>query len=321
MVSSYQKITIDRRMFLSFGTMLGSSNYIAIIDRLFADNHCIKIDIKNDQSPIGIFDESIYYWIDGMRPKSNSNIAFYVHLKQTTEEYVERVVLTTGDKRTLGVRYYEVDAANSKGFAPYVIFNGLDLRFSNKLFFIVQMKAGENVKIYRYTLDSVKLLQSKLQLEKLPPEVVNDFKEIHAGQCYSSYHFQVRAVREQICNENGLPLPCFSSLFPLPQIKSISENSQFRLDVVNRYPDHSSQNYMRYFFLTDPVGRLLAIHKRNYQDSNYGLIPLFTLSSNFWKSRWGIDIETIPRINDCPYLLLFAENPKYGIFYSHLWLR
>ncbi|MFK7825523.1 MAG: hypothetical protein AB8G05_15340 [Oligoflexales bacterium] len=301
--------------------MLSISNYVAIIDKLFADNHCTKIDIKNDLSPIGIFDESIFYWIDGMRPGSSSNIAFYIHLKQTNEEYVERVVLTSAEKKTLGARYYDPKAANSKGFAPYMIFNQIDLKFSKKIFLVVQVKTGNSIKIYRYTLDTTKLSQSKLHMEKLPLELMSDFKDKHAGQCYSSYHFQVKAVREQICNNLGLTMPCFNSLFPTPKIKSISENSQFSLDVLNRYPDISSENYMRYFFLTDPVGRHLAIHKRNYQDNYSELIPLFTLSSDFWKSRWGVVAEMVPRINDCPYLLLFSENPKYGIFYSHIWLR
>ena len=301
--------------------MLGVSNYLSLIDDLFANTQCTKIDIKNDDSPIGIFDESIYYWIDGMQPKLSSNIAFYLHLKHTKEEYIERVVFTTSEKKTLGARYYDPEAANSNGFGPYIIFNRVDLRNSRRYFLIVQVKAGENITIYRYTLDSEKLVQSKLNLDKLPEEMASDFKSKHDGQSYSSYHFQVRALREQVCNEAGLAFPCFNSLFPSPQIKSISENSTFNIEVINRYPDVSSDNYMRYFFLTDPTGRLLAIHKRSFKDNKAGLIPLVKLANSFWQSRWGVKPELVPRINDCPYLLLFAENPSYGIFYSHIWLR
>ena len=321
MNDNLKTVTLDRRKFSALGIALSSASYLAFIDDVFADNHCTKIDIKNDQSPIGIFDDMIYYWIDGQQAQSNSNIAFYLHFKQNPDDYIERVVLTTAEKKTLGARYFDPDAANSKGYAPYMIFNGIDLRFSKRYFLIVQVKSGELIKIYRYTLDSSKLKQSKLSLESLPAEMMIEFKDKHAGQCYASYYFQVQTVREEICNEIGLSLPCYSSLFPFPKILSISENSQFRIEVVNNYRDVDSSNYMRYFFLTDPCTRPLAIHKRSFGDKKESNINLFTLSSSFWQSRWGIESEKIPRINDCPYLLLFAENPKYGIFYSHIWLR
>lgn len=321
MTSSYQKIILDRRSFTSLGLILSASGYLAIIDELFADENCTKIDIKNDQSPVGIAEDSIFYWIDGMRSQSSSNIAFYLHFQHSPQQYVERVVFTTGEKKTLGARYFGPEATNLKGYAPYIIFNRLDLRFSKRYFLIVQVKTPENIKIYRYTLDATKLTQSRFTLDKLPFEMAGEFKDKHAGQCYSSLHFQTKLIRDQICNDNGLTAPCFKSFFPIPQIKAISDNSQFNIEVLNQYPDVAPENYMRYFFLTDPVGRLLSLHKRNFGDSQISSISLATLANSFWKSRWGIDTEFVPKINDCPYILLCAENPKYGIFYSHIWLR
>ena len=86
------------------------------------------------------------------------------------------------------------------------------------------------------------------------------------------------------------------------------------------HKDVSPDHFMRYFLVTDPVGRILAIKKRTFQD---GLEESCTLSSLTEEERnfWGVTQDYIPKINDCPFVLIFMEDVQEVLTMGLLWLR
>ena len=313
---------ISRRYFTSAMGLM-SAYFSSGIKEAQGKNICTKDDIKEDQASIKIPDSKLFYWIDGSLNRSFANIAFYINFPQKKEHFVEKAVFVTEGRKTLGVRYFSPSQSTKSGKCPYIIFNNVNLVVTQKYFLFLQVVENNKIKIYRVTLDASKIQQSHLKGWHLPNEMNNAVNKTHRGEVFTTYKFPASITEKKTCQLfKANKVNCFSMHYPLPQIKNITSSNTFEIDVLFSHPDINPDYYMRYFVLTDPVGRLLSIKKRSYNQGNKtAKITLTAMGRSYWINQWGVNPDNVANINDCPYIMLFCENVKNGFFHSHIWLH
>ena len=320
-------ISISRRDLLSQSLILGglSAGSSALSAPSFVLPGACKIsDIKQSQSAIGIEDSMIHIWMDGHWKGGFNQMAIFTRFPQTPESFVQKVVLTTGEKKTLGVRYFTPDHKTIHNMAPYAIFSHVDLRYSQKYFIIVQLKTGDEYKIYRYTIEKKKAEPTTLNGSRIPSKLAGEFNQTHGGQVFSSYHFPLALIKKDYCKSLAMSenlVSCYIKHFPQLKIRSINSNGNFNIDVSFQQPDVSPEHYIRYILITDPVGRLMSIFKRTFGDYNTLTVSMKNGSDNYWKANWDLEKDQIPFLPDCPYIMVFTENVKNGLFQNILWLH
>ena len=223
------------------------------------------------------------------------------------------------EKKVLEARFLSPEHSRLDGRVPFLVFNQVDLRSSKKFFVIININKESESHIFRFTLEQSKISQTKLNLGRLPPKIRSEFEKTHQGICFSNFQFPTAIVKEEYCSESSGELDCFNGFFPKVSHISIVKGGDFSIEITFSYPDLDPSDYMRFFLITDPVGCLLAIHQRKYSDKNKGKITLTPMAADSWKSLWGEAKFNPTSLLDCPYILVFIENPKFGLFYSHIW--
>ena len=318
---------IGRRFFLGAG--LGSVFFLrrqlqkAIASQKKTDS-CKVSDIKGSQSAIGIPDGDIHIWIDGHRKKGLCQVAVLTTFAQTKESYVRKIVLTSGEKKTLGVRYITPDMKTHEGYPAYAIFSHVDLRYSKRYFIMVAYKSKNQEKIYRYTLEKGQLNPQLFQGSLVPLKLTKEFQKTHKGRIFSSYYFPLHLIKSSQCQRMARNKPrggCYGDHFPLVKIRAIGTREDFVIDISFNHPDIHALHYIRYLIITDPVGRLISIFKRTFGDYRTLTASLRPLSSEQWQKQWNLSPEKIGHIYDCPYLMVFTENVKEGLFQTIVWLH
>jgi len=271
-------------------------------------------DIVKTETAITCDPDKCIFWIDGLyvdksqiRPRAN--LAFLLKFPQTPEHYIDKVVLADGDKQTLGVRYFEPHDKISTGYLPYLIFNNVDLSRSRRYFLVFQLRDKGETYIYRKTLSTFDLRRTRLDGSEIPAQMRSDLETAHNGIVSSPLQFRTNLSRKSVRQH-----------MVRAQLVELTNDHNFAIQVGFFHEDESASHYNRYFIVTDPVGRILGITKREFNDENQGAVIVSALTEND-RNRWGLTKDKVAKINDCPYVMVFVDDVKESLSKTTIWLR
>ncbi len=117
------------------------------------------------------------------------------------------------------------------------------------------------------------------------------------------------------------------------EIKFIGSDNSFDIRLGMMHNDLSSDHYMRYFMVLDPVGRLLGIKKRPSMGSSIdvagssatpaGAMIVRDIASNpdlFYRDFQAAQ-NSFAYINDCPYIHVVTEDKFDALARNTIYLR
>ena len=323
-------LTVDRRRFLAAcGATMGFGLVLTGFDQLLAIGDCQAISMDVNASGVingGAISNLLSYWIDGIHLgepgdsgatsdlPSRANLSIFINNAQSPGEFVESVVLTRQDNAILAASYYDANSKTISGKLPYVIFENVELSSANIYYIYTMVRRGTNLDIYRYELDYPR--RSRLNANFLPTKMLDDFAQFvgdNKGLVTSPWEFYT---------QNTLSLHTARGI-----VNSLNSDGTFRFDVELMHADASTAHYMRYFIITDPVGRLLGLTKRNYLDpltqtsplTGNQYMPVTGISSQDLRD-FSIDRSSTADMRDCPYVQIFTEDVFDALARSVVWI-
>lgn len=314
-LKSFKKFFLSRRGFLGvFASFIWLLKNKPLLAQEEAEESC---DLKQSQAPLRWNEENIYYWIDGLHiPEGNissrATLAVLLKHQQTTANFVDKVVLADSQDNLMAARYFSAqDKLIAGGFVPYLIFDNIDMKNSNlPLSLYIQIREGSVIKRYKFAFAKSVLKKSKLNQLYLPREVKSDLLLSHDGGTIASYYRFPTTI----------PFDHFGYHLVRASVIHIGEDGRFSLQIRFLHQDNDEYHYNRYFIVTDPVGRILGLVKRQYNDGQTNAVVVSQLSETD-RNRFGLTKENVARINDCPYLMVFVDDVKEALVQANIWLR
>lgn len=277
-------------------------------------------DLIEFKNPITAPKNAVFFWINGIFFGKNylnkgGNITFFLKVPQNTNHFVEKVVFANELKKTLAVRYFDAKDKTATGYPPYIMINRIDLVRNDKFFLVYRVREGKEKKVYRKTISQTDLqrgdFRDRQNQQQLPAKMRFELQEArHQGIVTSSMNFKSNIsttdVAKHIVKANLLEL---------------RDDNNFKIKIPFLHDDIDKDHYMRYFFVTDPVGRLLGLKKRTYTPGNSEKFVIVSAMTEKEKNEWGLTSEKVAKINDCPYVMVFVDDVKEAIAQSIIWFR
>jgi len=330
-------LEIDRRDFLQ---LAGVSGAAALMSSFARGEVCVPVEgIKVTANTVTIQDQSkadlgLEYWIDGLHladgPMGSDVISratlavFNSKFQQSPTDYVELVELRDSADRVLAQRFLRPQQSNSKGQAPYVIFEDLKLNYRETYLIYYHIRKTDKIQIYRFEGVNAKRSSLASTQVRLPYSIKKDIKETGGTNQPSTDPVVANEQKDYWgmvttpyihYTEAGLGLHSARS-----QISKIEPNGSFEISIEMMHGDQTDGHYMRYFIVADPVGRLLGYVKRNFGDpapavdgvkvtplsSDTAKTSVVTTEMNQQGYKWSAG--DIANINDCPYIQIFTED-------------
>jgi len=310
-----ESFRIDRRRFLTYSGVFGVSSVFVNTDALLAAGECEKIDPETIPNDPELFADStvLHYWIQGIHLndqtdlKSRADIALFFTQKQKDDRFIERVVLTDANLKTLGARFYDASSQMSTGHLPYVIFNGVQLNYNEKYYVFYQVREGSDITLHKFTLEDAR--RSLLNKSFLPSSMLANFNKFLAN------HNGLMTSPLQYYTQNGVSTHSARGI-----LRHIGTDNTMEMaielmhdDPAGHGPDAAVPHYMRYFLITDPVGRLIGYYERTYQEAATAMINgnkamVVNALTDETRRSLGLDPDQVALINDCPYIQIFTED-------------
>lgn len=230
--------------------------------------------------------------------------------QQSSEHFVEKVVLTDAVGRVLETRYLSASDRLSSGECPYLMFRGLPRSDSYGLVYRVRSKDTE--KVFRF----------EMQTES-------------GGGTFPSHHgnLQLQTGLSGIYQGENLPLVTTAFAHQTPErlaahhvrarfLSYNSETGDFKVLVEAMHPDVSAQHFCSHFFLTDPVGRVLGLRTRAF-GGKFDVAPnplrgflggmvvqreIRGGDSHGAGEQQALEVEsaTLPRLDECPEISVYC---------------
>jgi hypothetical protein len=301
MSDPYSKSTeITRR---DFGKITGL--FAILSSAVFAQEDCtLSTDIKDNEEAILLSDWQLRYWMSGNFFESDFNLTLHLDFSLiANDEYIRKIVLTDSGKNTIAARYITSNTSRS-----YFFFDQISVNERLDIMVLTQQK--ETTKIYRYTWTSDKLQAPKVSDLRLPTKINNEIKALKDQVISNHMHYARSQIIDLHCQQ--FPPADTTKKITCQRIVHISwdllardTNNNFTLKVFFSQTELNPTSYLRYFILTDPVGRILAVSKRNHEGKE-NFILLQNISAKDRKSL-GLTSAAPAMINECPYVLLFVE--------------
>ena len=271
-------------------------------------------DIVGSETAITCPPEKCVFWINGLfftgaNLSVRANLAFLLKFPQLPESYIDKVVFADGDKKTLAVRYFDPSDKISSGYPPYIIINNINLESHRRFFLVFQLRQGNKTLIYRKTLSGFELKRSRLTGTQLPANLRYEVEQAHNGFITTPFKFKTNLHRSLVVQHTVRA-----------QILELSKDHRFKIQISFLHDDVDDSHYMRYFIVTDPVGRILGLYKRRFNDGKKKSIVVGSLTEAE-RNNWNLVKDNVAKINDCPYIMIFVEDVKEAIAQTIIWLR
>lgn len=270
-------------------------------------------DLREFESAVSWPKNDLVYWFDGIETSQNRSasrlyLAVLVKHQQSPQSYVDKVVLTDQDKNIIGARYFESSDKQSTGYVPYLIFHNIS-GGHERLYLYIQLRDHEKVRKFRYTFVENEIKRSKLDSLELPNLLRSQLKKSHQGIVSTPFSFSNYLKKEDRITHNASA-----------RLSTIDSKGYFELLVSPLGEDKSPLDYTRYVIATDPVGRILGITERFFNQAPGEPIVLVALTEA-QRTKWGLIQDKVAKIIDCPYIQVFVEDTKTTLARTVIWLR
>jgi hypothetical protein len=320
----------DRRQFLTYSSLVGVGAFVNV-DRLAAQDKCELLGPEQisdnypakESTDLNCYIDGLHFNDNLSNIESRANLAFFMNVQQSPDKFVERVVLTDENNQALGSRFFDASDRLSTGQPPYVIFNNIRMVNENKYYVYYQVREGSTVTLFRFVLQNAR--RSQLNFKYLPNTMVTAFEPYQgANPGFLTSPFQFYTLnRTDVHTAKG-------------HIKEIESDNSFKISIEGMHSDLNSGHYMRYFIVTDPVGRLLGYKERTYEEDSLGKPKnIYEDSPKVAGSPGVMTVEAMPdaqrvkdnlypyqiaKINDCPYVQIFTEDVYDALARSVIYL-
>ncbi len=305
-----EEIKLGRRDFITYATALGLSANLFKNNSAYAQAVCRKESastLTSVQNAISEASTLVSVWIDGFQLGEFSNIpsrakiSLFIDSQQTAARYIERVILTDKNLKTLGSAFFESTDKMSGGQPPYIHFDELTLNPTEEYHIFYQVNEANQLRLFKITISKPSM--SRLDGSQLPQSLGADLYPGLISNLYSHYTL----------NRIDLHLP-------KARVRHIGSDNSFQIEVAEMHMDSNSAHYMRYFIVTDPVGRILGLKKRQYNGFydkvggvGFGSMIVEALTE---AQRQSLQLQPsqVAKINDCSYVQVFTEDIFDGLF-------
>ena len=274
--------------------------------------NCTDLDLY--ENAVSWPNSSICFWVSGYSYAqtgmgSRSLLAVLLMQQQTTDSYIDKILLAAQDGTIVNVLYFSAQDKLSSGFLPYLIFDNVSFSETSYFLYIQQQVSGQTNR-FRYTfVTSSQLQMSTMTNATLPATVRYALSRAPLNGVVSSpFFFSSSATISNYCLQAWL--------------QTIDNNGSFQILIQYMHPDVSASNYSRYFIVTDPAGRILGITQRQYGQitSPAGFVTVTALTATEINT-WGLITTDVGNINDCPYVMIFCDDVSNVILSATIWLR
>ncbi|NRA43928.1 MAG: hypothetical protein HRU09_03115 [Oligoflexales bacterium] len=312
---------VNRRQFnrlfgaLGLGSFSLNSSEQAIANNYGSTDACDTANQKivDSETALTCPPEKCFLWINGLfysgTNLSRANLAFLLKFPQLPESYIDKVVFADGDKKTLAVRYFDSSDKISSGYPPYIIINNINLDSHRRFFLVFQLRQGNKTLVYRKTLTGYELKRSRLAGPQLPANLRYEVDKDHDSFITTPFKFKTNLHRSLVAQHSVKA-----------QILELTKDNRFKIQVSFLHDDVDEGHFMRYFIVTDPVGRILGLYKRRFNDGKSKSVVVGSLTENE-RNSWNLVKDHVAKINDCPYIMVFVEDVKEAIAQTVIWLR
>ncbi len=297
----------SRRKFLTRAGQFFSMLSLLKASELDAQDTCATQDITHTESPTGIPDAQVFSWVHAANDFGVSTLALYLHLPQSTKRYVEQVVLSDEGGQILAARYFRPEAQTLKGKLPYMIFDRMLLP-AISLFIHVRVIEGDSNLVYRSALTGKQLQRSQFTSKALPQRLLDNFSKPFANEISSTFTNAKSLLTSTSCQSSKGADVCFPEHRVTAAFTKFG--ADFELTVSFQHPEETN-HYMRFFFLCDPVGRLLGLKHREPKEAPLNQVVIKPISTQDMNT-WGILSDSVAQLTDCPYVMLFWEDNKHA---------
>jgi len=280
-------------------------------------------------------DKELFQWIDGPfgtqfgtgyeTAITKVKMAVHVDLEHKAESFVEAVFIADSKRKIVGSQTFAVSQANSKGRAPYAVFDNMYLNPAETYFIYYIVKKGAESLIYRYTLGAGKIAQSRLDYthlnsrarQQIPANFIADMNN-------ATTNHQIEGKPELGKGFLTTPYEHFAG-FPTHNVRfklrNIAANGSFTMEIGKMHNDANADHYMRYFLVLDPVGRVLGGLRRDFgaegtvasHDVTNALVGLDNPGAGYKPSDLNI--------TDCPYVQVITEDKRDALSRTTFRLR
>lgn len=283
------------------------------------------LDIKMSEDSVGLSETQLFHWLQGSLTTGRGSVSLFFALRQSNEEFVDKVVLADESRETLGVRYLSANDRTVQGYVPYILFENIPFLSGKYFVFVRRIKGGRST-IYRYTFDAARFKQSNLDNFAFPRPLRDELLANFKGQVSTFFQQSKRLFQSTSCRPEYWKLDtCFAEHHVRASLKRPAKGKGFQILVEFVHPDYSKEHYLRNFVLTDPVGRLLAWKRREFEEKPKGSL---SKGSVILEPLQAEDIATyrIPKLliaslEDCPYVMLFSEDGRDALSQRLITLR
>lgn len=298
---------INRR---TFAKIFGSFSFTSLItqQKTLALSEAKCIELTDFKGVITWPQNKIYSWVSGIKNSSVSRgtLAILLKHKQEHTHYIDKIALKDNNDHVIYTQYYTSNDKISSGYLPYILIQNLDLSLS-QLFLYIQVRKDADVIRYRYAFS--KLEPSKLDGQDLPAEVRTDLDNSFKGIITTPFYLK-----------KTKPLQAHNIKSEVKYLDAV--NNSFLIQIYFMHKDTDENHYMRYFIVTDPVGRILGIKKRDYIKKSFkNMVLISNISDEERNDRWRITKDMIAHIGDCPYIMIFCDDIKEALAKTTIWLR
>ncbi len=343
----------DRRDFLKWSALTGSAMMMLDLDEMHASGVADAIDITKPAPDNAVSaSNELLYWIDGPfgtqfgagyeNGLDKIKMAVHVDLPHKSDEFVEGVVVTDDTRKIIAAQRFHPNQATYNGRAPYAIFENINLSYNKDYYVYYVKKIGTDSYVYRYKIDKKNVRNSLLDYSHLPAEaratqIAESFQLDMNGN--NNHFFQDRQGKfgEGDGLGQGWVTTCYGHFAPVPTHTVRSKmrfldpaNRTFSVDIGRMHGDSDGAHYMRYFVVTDPVGRVLGGLRRDYDASNTNGEAFYTVTNTLQGGALGgvfkgpLNGNYAPdklNIADCPYVKIYTEDIRDAIAVITLRLR
>ena len=276
-----------------------------------------KKNSKMDES----FGEDFLYWIDGPMNKAldgytgdlvtRARLSCTMHLPHGPSSFIETVILTDAEDKIIAQQYFDPSSKLIGGWAPYVVFENLDLDKSKSLkVLFIQNNNDKAAVVFEHEIKDPQ--PSRFDYAHLHTRAKNKHilgflhEELNAQSGASSVNYRFQYFPAGVTGKtkadtetagSGFITTPFGTWFNGPhtaraKISNINkESGDFEIVVDLMHGDtrksadkEGDYHYMRYFMVLDPVGRVLGAVRRMYEgdDMYNGNAGKVIVRKGFW---------------------------------------
>jgi hypothetical protein len=317
---SSKEFRIDRRQLMKMTAAAVLAGQFANMSEAAAADACTAIGSLSDLND-GLKDvpvtknagEDFLYWIDGPMNKAlegyagkggdlvtRARLSCTMHLPHNSVSFIETVILTDSSNNILAQQYFDHNSKLQGGWAPYVVFENLDLDKSKSIKVIfVQNNKDKPAVVFEHVITDPQ--PSRFDYAHLSSAArdkhILDFlhKELNvldtSGDAKVNYRFKYFPSGTKGTEDtagSGFVTTPFGTWLNDPhtaraKILNINKSTgDFEIQLDLMHEDVGETHYMRYFMVLDPVGRILgAVRRRhNYDELTSG--GSIIVKKGFW---------------------------------------